>query len=202
MKYTDIEYLNVEPNDIYSNLTEKVINKCFETENLTDKNITISIIFTTPIDIQAYNKEYRNIDRATDVLSFPMFEKDEVEKLQKENEGSIIIAKNGIFFVAIGKDAIILNEELGLKLTCMRKELCKVGFLVKNVEKYIEKLEKLGYSFILYVKNEKDELEEIYRYKGKNTEETRNCLKCVDCENKKEQEEDILERVKKLGKAK
>ena len=94
MKYTDIEYLNVEPNDIYSNLTEKVINKCFETENLTDKNITISIIFTTPIDIQAYNKEYRNIDRATDV---PMFEKDEVEKLQKEKSivpevlGDIII---------------------------------------------------------------------------------------------------------------
>ena len=83
MKYTDIEYLNVEPNDIYSNLTEKVINKCFETENLTDKNITISIIFTTPIDIQAYNKEYRN--------------KDEVEKLQKEKSivpevlGDIII---------------------------------------------------------------------------------------------------------------
>lgn len=91
MKYTDIEYLNVEPNDIYSNLTEKVINKCFETENLTDKNITISIIFTTPIDIQG------NIDRATDVLSFPMFEKDEVEKLQKEKSivpevlGDIII---------------------------------------------------------------------------------------------------------------
>lgn len=64
----------------------------------------------------------------------------EVEKIQKENEGSIILAKNGIFFVAIGKDAIILHEELGLKLTCMRKELCKVGFLVKNVEKYITKL--------------------------------------------------------------
>ena len=51
MKYTDIEYLNVEPNDIYSNLTEKVINKCFETENLTDKNITISIIFIACIYI-------------------------------------------------------------------------------------------------------------------------------------------------------
>ena len=24
MKYADIEYLNVEPNDMYSNLTEKV----------------------------------------------------------------------------------------------------------------------------------------------------------------------------------
>ena len=126
----------------------------------------------------------------------------EVEKLQNENEGSIILAKNGIFFVAIGKGAINLHEELGLKLTCMRKELCKVGFLVKNVEKYIAKLEKLGYSFILYVKNEKDELEEIYRYKGKDTKETRNCLECKNCENRKEQEEDILERVRNLGKAK
>ena len=27
MKYTDIEYLNVEPNNMYSTLTEKVINK-------------------------------------------------------------------------------------------------------------------------------------------------------------------------------
>lgn len=92
----------------------------------------------------------------------------EIEKLQKENEGSIIIAKNGIFFVAIGKDAITLHEQLNLKLTCMKKELCKVGFLVKNVEKYIQKLEEIGYSFILYVKNEKDELEEIYKFKGKN----------------------------------
>ncbi len=89
----------------------------------------------------------------------------EIEKLQKENEGSIIIAKNGIFFVAIGKDAITLHEQLNLKLTCMKKELCKVGFLVKNVEKYIQKLEEIGYSFILYVKNKKDELEEIYKFK-------------------------------------
>ncbi|HJJ12292.1 MAG TPA: rRNA maturation RNase YbeY [Clostridiaceae bacterium] len=97
MKYADIEYLNVEPNDMYSNLTEKVINKCFETEHLLNKNINISIIYTTPIDIQEYNKEYRNIDRATDVLSFPMFEKDEVEKFKKEKSvvpevlGDIII---------------------------------------------------------------------------------------------------------------
>ncbi len=84
----------------------------------------------------------------------------------------------------------------------MKKELCKVGFLVKNVEKYIQKLEEIGYSFILYVKNEKDELEEIYKFKGKNIEESRNCLECTNCENKKEQEEDILERVRKLGKSK
>lgn len=88
MKYADIEFLNVEPNEMYSTLTQRVINKCFETEDLLDKNITISIIYTTPMDIQKYNKEYRNIDRATDVLSFPMFEKEEVEKIQKN--GSLV----------------------------------------------------------------------------------------------------------------
>ena len=84
MKCTEIEYLNVEPNDMYSELTEKVVKKCFETENLLDKNIYVSIIYTTPVDIQAYNKEYRNIDKATDVLSFPMFEKEEAKKLKQE----------------------------------------------------------------------------------------------------------------------
>ena len=127
---------------------------------------------------------------------------EEIKKLQEENEGSIILAKNGIFFVAIGKDAITLHNTLGLKLTCMRPELCKVGFLVKNVEKYITKLENAGNSFALYVKNDKSELEEIYRFQGKKTEETRNCLECQKCENRKEEEKDILERVRNLGKAK
>ena len=62
---------------------------------------------------------------------------EEMEKLQQENADSIILVKNGIFFVAIGKDALTLHDELGLKLTCMKPELCKVGFLVKNVEQYI-----------------------------------------------------------------
>ncbi len=53
---------------------------------------------------------------------------EEIEKLQKENQGYIVLVKNGIFFVAIGKDAIELNSKLGLKLTCMRQELCKASF--------------------------------------------------------------------------
>ena len=45
------------------------------------------------------NKEYRNIDRATDVLSFPMFEKNEIEIVcntdlngMKEVLGDVIIS--------------------------------------------------------------------------------------------------------------
>lgn len=123
-----------------------------------------------------------------------------VEQLQKENEGSIVIIKNGIFFIGIGKDAIILNKILGLKLTCMKPELCKVGFLVKNVEKYIKLLTEEGKSFVIYIKNEKDEIEELYRYKGEEIEETEYCLQCENCKNKEETEKDILERVRNLGK--
>ena len=56
---------------------------------------------------------------------------DVLQKLQKENPEHIILMKNGIFFVAIGKDAIELNKQIGLQLTCMKKELCKVGFQAK-----------------------------------------------------------------------
>ena len=125
---------------------------------------------------------------------------EEMKKIQKQYYGTIILVKNGIFFVAIGKDAIALHNTLGLKLTCMKPELCKVGFLVKNVENYIIKLETAGYSFKLYIKNEKNELEEIYNFNGKNVEESKNCVDCSKCGNKKESEADILQRIKSLGK--
>ncbi len=34
----------------------------------------------------------------------------EIEKLQKKYAGTVILVKNGIFFVGVGKDAIILNR--------------------------------------------------------------------------------------------
>ena len=38
-----------------------------------------------------------------------------IQKLQQENPEHIILVKNGIFFVAIGKDALELNKTIGLK---------------------------------------------------------------------------------------
>lgn len=46
----------------------------------------MTITLTTPEEIRKINKEYRNIDKATDVLSFPMFEKDELEQMIKNND--------------------------------------------------------------------------------------------------------------------
>ena len=46
------------------------------------------ITLTNPEHIHKLNKEYRNVDRPTDVLSFPMFEKDEVERLVQKYQNN------------------------------------------------------------------------------------------------------------------
>lgn len=84
MQVTQIEFLDIEENEEYCNLIEKVASKCFEVENIKDKNLYLSVILTNPNNIKETNKTYRNIDKETDVLSFPMFEKDEIPNITGE----------------------------------------------------------------------------------------------------------------------
>lgn len=85
-----------------------------------------------------------------------------VKKLQNEkiNDGHIVLIKNGIFFLGVGKDAIILNRLLKLKLICMKENMCKVGFQTRNIEKYIRELKSLNKSFIIYNYNKETQKEE------------------------------------------
>ncbi|MBR3163634.1 MAG: rRNA maturation RNase YbeY [Clostridia bacterium] len=82
----NIEYLDVEKNQKYEEIIKKTVSKCFEEENLIGSKLYISITLTTPERIREINKEYRNIDKATDVLSFPMFEKEEIDLKIKNND--------------------------------------------------------------------------------------------------------------------
>ena len=124
---------------------------------------------------------------------------DLVKNLQnsEKNKGYIVIIKSGIFFVGIGKDAIILNKLLNLKLICMKDNLCKVGFQIKSIEKYIHKLKELDKSFVIY-DYDKDSMheEEIIRFKGQDVFESKQCLNCKDCVNKKETDDEVIERLK------
>ncbi len=95
MEFAEIEFLDIDENNEYINTIQRVVNKCFEIENLQDSNLYISIILTNPKNIQEINKEHRKIDKATDVLSFPMFEKEELENINFENQevlGDVIIS--------------------------------------------------------------------------------------------------------------
>ena len=81
-----IEYLDIEKDENYEKIINKVLNECFIEENLLHTNMYISITLTNPKNIKKINKEYRNIDKETDVLSFPMFEKDEIQAIIESNE--------------------------------------------------------------------------------------------------------------------
>ena len=75
-------------------------------------------------------------------------------ELQGKYPKDVILIKNGIFFVAVGKDALFLNEKLKLKCTCFGNEICKVGFLVKSAENYINNMKKLEIPFRMYILDE------------------------------------------------
>ena len=61
--------------DVSENLKEKIV-ECIETalkvEKIEINNIEVSVSFVTNEEIKNINLEFRNIDKETDVLSFPM----------------------------------------------------------------------------------------------------------------------------------
>lgn len=77
----EIIYQDIEENKEYEATIKKVVEKCFEEEGISDSKLCLTITLTTPENIKKINKEYRNIDKETDVLSFPMFEKQELDEI-------------------------------------------------------------------------------------------------------------------------
>lgn len=95
----EIVYKEIEEKEEHQKIIQKVLEKCFEEEKIIDSKLMITITLTNAENIKEINKQYRNIDKTTDVLSFPMFEKDELENKIKnrlfEHEdvlGDIIIS--------------------------------------------------------------------------------------------------------------
>lgn len=79
-----IEFWDEEENEEYIKLIKQVVKTCFEVEELEKTNLYLNVILTNPETIRKTNKQYRNIDKETDVLSFPMFEKTEIDKIVEE----------------------------------------------------------------------------------------------------------------------
>ncbi len=92
----EIEYLDIEEKLEVKELINKIIENCFITENLENSGLYISITLTNSENIKKINKKYREIDKETDVLSFPMFEKTEITNIKelkyREPLGDIIIS--------------------------------------------------------------------------------------------------------------
>ena len=71
-------------------------------------------------------------------------------EVAQENEGYLIVIRCGAFFTSIGANAIALSNELGLKLTCWKKGLCKAGVPINALYNYVKRLDSLGYNYVIY----------------------------------------------------
>lgn len=69
----------VELNDIIYKIVENVLSE----QNICIDIVDVSIQSMSCEEIREINNKYRNIDRATDVLSFPIFTMDELKNLDK-----------------------------------------------------------------------------------------------------------------------
>ena len=106
-----------------------------------------------------------------------------VELLQRKDNGKIILVNSGSFYIARGRDAVLLHNILNLKVNCMEAEICKIGFPLNSLEKYTQLIEQEQYSYIVYnYDNKLGKLNIKKKYNGKklNTieEEKLNCYIC------------------------
>lgn len=80
----DIVFLQIEEKEELKKFIKQVVTTCFCEEKIEDSHFYLSIILTTPEQIHQLNKQFRKVDKETDVLSFPMFEKEEIEKIKEK----------------------------------------------------------------------------------------------------------------------
>ncbi len=102
MQHAEIIYDGIDSKSSFDDIINKVINECFKNEGLNSLKLYASITLTNSEKIRELNRQFRNIDKETDVLSFPMFEPNEIEEMKtqnyKEDEvlGDIVISINKV----------------------------------------------------------------------------------------------------------
>lgn len=69
--YYDDRQDDIKITDEIKNLIEKSIAAVLKVENL-DENVEVSVSFVGDEEIRNLNRDYRGVDKSTDVLSFPM----------------------------------------------------------------------------------------------------------------------------------
>ena len=60
-----------------------------------------------------------------------------LEILKEKEKGTIVFVKLDTFYVAVGEDAVLVHKLLDLKCTCFKMNICKVGFPVIALDKYV-----------------------------------------------------------------
>ncbi len=109
-------------------------------EDLKDKSFEVSLRFASEEEIREINKEYRGVDRKTDVLSFPLVDFNNLEDVESELSQDNVMLGDIIICKQVAKDQA---KEYGHSLT---RELCFLalhGFLHLLGYDHIEKQDEV-----------------------------------------------------------
>ena len=66
-----------------------------------------------------------------------------LEILQDKDSSKVVLIKLGHFYIATGRDAVLLHKKLNLKCTGFKNNICKVGIPVNSLEMYMAKFQKI-----------------------------------------------------------
>ena len=91
-----------------------------------DDDYEVSLSFVDNEEIHELNREYRGVDRATDVLSFPLLTDDFDIEIEEESLGDIVISLERAF--EQGNISTLSDHDLGLYLTTYENICKKVMF--------------------------------------------------------------------------
>lgn len=121
----------IEISEDFIRVLEKVLQIAAEAEGLTDGEVTLT--FVDDEEIHQLNREYRNIDRPTDVLSFAMQEETDEEleiiyEVEDENENIPFEGMLGDIIISAER-AKLQSEEYGHSLERELGFLFVHGFL-------------------------------------------------------------------------
>ena len=112
---------NIDSNKSIETYIEEIVKNIAIKEELYVDELSVSISSATKDEIKQINKKYRDIDKVTDVLSFPIFIKEELEDIKKIEDskkikslelGDIIVCLDVVKVQAVEYNTGLLRELL------------------------------------------------------------------------------------------
>lgn len=109
----EVKYKNTSKMPREEKLVKKIVENVLKEENI-NVLYEVYILFTNNDRIQEINREHRQIDKPTDVLSFPMYDKEEIDGYRKidkeENSKEVHPIILGDIIISVEKVAEQANE--------------------------------------------------------------------------------------------
>ena len=133
---TEILWKDIPEQVEYEEFVDKIIQTCFKVEKIDPTLFYICVILTNPKTIKEYNQKYRNINRETDVLSFPIFEKEELDVLINKTEENSLEQ---------GTNLKKLNDENEIIKSGLVQDV--LGDIIISIDRVKQQAEEYGHSF-------------------------------------------------------